>query len=124
MKVQSLEFGHPSQRSGIRGDHGVTCGRLIALAESVHEGAQASICADLLSGKNVPGALKAAFDKEVKAREVAFNKAHPDYVYSRSGRRTGSDAKPAKAKDAKKPSKPAKAKPTKSKQEKKKAKPA
>jgi 5-deoxy-D-glucuronate isomerase len=98
MKVKALEFGHPSQRKTIRGKHGINAGRAIILAQSVVEGSELSVCIDLIQKGKVSGALKDAFTKEVKSRVSAFSKEHPDYVYSRAGRKEAvAKAKPKAA---------------------------
>jgi hypothetical protein len=65
-----------------------------------------------MNGNKVPGSLKEAFAKEVKSRVSAFNKEHPDYQYSRAGRKETAKLK-AKSKDKpkSKDKAPAKAKP-------------
>lgn len=95
MKVKELEFGHPSQRDKIRGKHGIHAGRAIVLSESLQDGAALSICIDLVRNGKVPGALKDAFAKEVKNRVATFSKDHPDYTFSRAGRKEASNTKKA-----------------------------
>ena len=62
----------------------IHCRSAKATAESITEGAQISICVDLLRGEG-PKELQALFNTQVAQLTTAFNETFPDYKYKIGG---------------------------------------